>query len=140
VLIGERQEDPHGFRETYVNGPFVDGKFGLVLMNDRGCQLKDVADFGTTIFSQFSKIMSTAMFLCECLPHGDVLPHNIVFDERKEELTLVDIDEGVSKPQDGVDCILQRKTNTVRMQTIGTFHCHIQTHCEERRFSTRNRS
>ena len=63
-------------------------------MKDRGRPLKSVPCFDlTTALSGFSKILLVAMFLCSCLPHGDVLPHNIVYDEENKELVLIDIDD-----------------------------------------------
>ena len=55
--------------------------------------------------------MKTASFLSTCLPHGDVLPHNLLYDQESGEMTLIDVDEGVRKPQisSAADHILQRK-------------------------------
>ena len=63
------------------------------------------------IVREFQKVMETAIFLSTCLPHGDVLPHNLVYDETRGEMTLIDIDEGVRKPETtgGKDHLLQRK-------------------------------
>ena len=110
VLIGLGDLE---IEKTYWDKPFVVENFGLVLMNDRGSNLRDEEfDLAEAFFPQLFKIMTRAMLLCAHLPHGDVLPHNIVRDEESKELTLIDIDEGVNKPPDGDsadDVILKRK-------------------------------
>jgi hypothetical protein len=115
ILIGLEDLE---IKKTYLDRPFVSDDFGVILMEDRGRNLRDCkidfGDHGEALFSQFSKIMTRAMLLCEHLPHGDVLPHNIVCDQAKE-LTLIDIDEGVAKPsttqKKSNDVILKRKND-----------------------------
>eukprot|EP00797_Seminavis_robusta_P004100 Sro1265_g257500.1 n/a (215) ;mRNA; r:26765-27409 len=97
------------FQDTYIDRPFVDEAFGMVLMNDRGLLLRDVESFEKSILSEFAKVRATAMFLSEHLPHGDVLPHNLGFDKLSGKMTLIDVDEGVSKAEKGTDHILKRK-------------------------------
>ena len=82
---------------TYLLPPYITSKVGVVLMRDRGKPLTTVGKFGPEIFSEFKKIMVVAMVLVDILPHGDALPHNIVYDETSNELTLIDVDEGVRK-------------------------------------------
>jgi RIO-like serine/threonine protein kinase len=51
------------------------------------------------ILPEFKKIIGIAIFLSAHLPHGDVLPHNIVYrtdGNGNVQLTLIDVDEGVS--------------------------------------------
>jgi len=102
--------DAHGFSGTYLGcHPFVAHNFGLVVMADRGRQIKQIECFEmATLAKQFSRVIDAALFLAEHLPHGDVLPHNIVYDEKESMMTLIDIDEGVRKDS-GLDHILQRK-------------------------------
>ena len=50
------------------------------------------------------------MFLSQHLPHGDVLPHNLVVDPTSGKMTLIDIDEGVAK-RVGEDRIVQRENS-----------------------------
>ena len=107
ILEGHRE---YGFLDTYICGPFVTKDFGVILMKDRGRQLKQVASLDAAILDHFSNIMKMAMFLAEHFPHGDVLPHNLVFDEATQVLTLIDIDEGVKSGKRGSeDHLLQRK-------------------------------
>ena len=107
ILEGYRE---HSFLDTYIDGPFVTKNFGVILMKDRGRQLKQVASLDAAILDHFSNIMKMAMFLAENFPHGDVLPHNLVFDKATQVLTLIDIDEGVEKGKRGSeDHLLQRK-------------------------------
>jgi len=95
---------------TYLDRPFVHEHFGVVVMNDRGQPLKKVTSLDREIVPQFSKIIKMAMFLAEHLPHGDVLPHNLVYDETSKVLTLIDLDEGVMASDElEDDHILQRK-------------------------------
>ena len=105
--------DAHGFSWTYLGCPPFDARnFGLVVMVDRGLQIKQIACFEmATLAMQFSRVIDAALFLAEHLPHGDVLPHNIVYDEKKSVMTLIDIDEGVRKDSGlhHVDHILRRK-------------------------------
>jgi hypothetical protein len=85
--------------ETYLLPPFVTMRQGLVVMHDRGSPLEGAlsSSTGSHIFVEFKKVMNTAMFLSENLPHGDVLPHNLVYDIGKKSLSLIDVDEGVLK-------------------------------------------
>jgi hypothetical protein len=46
----------------------------------------------------FRDVMKTAIFLSTRLPHGDVLPHNIFFDEKSNTMALIDLDDGVTAP------------------------------------------
>lgn len=71
--------------------------FGACLMHDHGRCLTDLVEFGNLSIDTakaFKNIIYTAMYLSRTLPHGDVLPHNIVFDESTKALSLIDIDEG----------------------------------------------
>jgi len=82
---------------TYPIRPFSGTDVGVALMRDRGVPLATViSNFAATaLLPQFKRIMETASFLSNHLPHGDVLPHNLVYDDIKEEISLIDIDEGV---------------------------------------------
>ena len=48
-----------------------------------------------------ASIIDTATYLSNVLPHGDVLPHNIVYNADTTELKLIDLDEGIDA-EDGV--------------------------------------
>lgn len=105
---------PFNILETYVKKPFFVWAFGLVLMHDRGSRLRDVTlPFDKKTCSEFSKICKTAIFLSQHLPHGDVLPHNLVVDLASKEMTLIDIDEGVAAEEEESceDRIVQRENS-----------------------------
>eukprot|EP00529_Nitzschia_sp_RCC80_P017120 CAMPEP_0113470632 /NCGR_PEP_ID=MMETSP0014_2-20120614/16547_1 /TAXON_ID=2857 /ORGANISM="Nitzschia sp." /LENGTH=677 /DNA_ID=CAMNT_0000363211 /DNA_START=126 /DNA_END=2159 /DNA_ORIENTATION=- /assembly_acc=CAM_ASM_000159 len=74
-------------------------EFGMSLMRDRGRPLTDFADSRqlprSKLLREFQNVVHTATYLSKTLPHGDVLPHNIVYDQSTEVLSLIDIDEGV---------------------------------------------
>ena len=82
---------------TYPVFPSAGRGFGVALMRDRGVRLTSVlSSFGlSAVLPQFKKIKDTAMFLSERLAHGDVLPHNLVYDDEHKEISLIDVDEGV---------------------------------------------
>ena len=82
---------------TYPVKPFSGANFGVALMKDRGVPVATVIESfaASALLPQFKKIVQTATFLSQHLPHGDVLPHNLVYDDEKEEISLIDIDEGV---------------------------------------------
>ena len=82
---------------TYPVKPFSGANFGVALMKDRGVPFSTVIESfaASALLPQFNKIVQTAAFLSQHLPHGDVLPHNLVYDDEKEEISLIDIDEGV---------------------------------------------
>ena len=92
-----RNQDPHGFLGLSLERPYVSQSFVLVVRRDWCCQLKDAPN-DEEICQEFLQAIKTAMFLCEHLPHGDILPHNLVYDADAKTLTLIDIDEGVRKP------------------------------------------
>ena len=102
-------------KETYPLVPYANERIGVVLMNDRGARLRDVAEsedgIGISILKEFKEVIETAMFLSKRLPHGDVLPHNLVYDQSSDEMTLIDLDEGVRMPKvEGMaDHLLRRK-------------------------------
>ena len=108
VITGNN--DLHEFKKTYLLRPLAVTAFGVAVMHDRGRRLADVPSFTMTALGEFAKIKDAAMFLGKHLPHGDVLPHNIVWDDKQQKMTLIDIDEGVSKGGENyIDHILQRK-------------------------------
>ena len=67
-------------------------------MNDRGVPLANVVQIFSVValFSLFKAIVRSSLFLARCLPHGDVLPHNLVYDNEARELNLIDVDEGTN--------------------------------------------
>lgn len=118
LVTEDRANDDHqvavdSISRTYPLRPYTTENVGVILMRDRGCPLKHVSSFPDpkSIVTEFRKVMKTASFLSACLPHGDVLPHNLVYDQASGEMTLIDVDEGVRKPQisNAADHILQRK-------------------------------
>ncbi|KAG7366435.1 hypothetical protein IV203_029105 [Nitzschia inconspicua] len=118
LVTEDRANDDHqvavdSISRTYPLRPYTTENIGVILMRDRGCPLKLVSSFPDpkSIVTEFRKVMKTASFLSTCLPHGDVLPHNLVYDQASGEMTLIDVDEGVRKPQisSAADHILRRK-------------------------------
>lgn len=94
---------------TYPLRPYTSENIGVVLMHDRGCPLKSITKVPVSIIAEFQNVMKMALFLSTCLPHGDALPHNLVVDPVSNEMTLIDVDEGVRKAKGRMDHILQRK-------------------------------
>jgi hypothetical protein len=114
---------------TYPLKPYGNADLGVILMRDRGRPLTDISVFKTNILSEFKKIIRTATFLSKHLPHGDVLPHNLVYDEANGHLTLIDLDEGVASGE-LANHFSVGTTSTTVMAMICTLHCRIQTFFE----------
>eukprot|EP00980_Cylindrotheca_fusiformis_P010066 scaffold2228_cov92-Cylindrotheca_fusiformis.AAC.1 len=119
ILMGKQSSETPGqqvvfdsLSKTYPVKPCLSNRFGIILMRDRGRQLKEVPTFpnGKSIIGEFQKVIQVATFLDSCLPHGDILPHNMVYNDDTGELTLIDVDEGVRKlqDQDALDCLPKR--------------------------------
>ena len=109
-LLTESQDTSVAISDLYIDKPFVTETFGLVLMRDKGSRIREVAlDFNRKILKEFSKIRKTAIALNKILPHGDILPHNLVFDMTTQEMTLIDMDEGVERTDTDTTHILKRK-------------------------------
>ena len=66
-------------------------------MNDCGTYINEETfaniDFGS-FCGQFSNLWRKTTFLCDKFLHGDVLPHNMVYNKDTQELVLIDFDEG----------------------------------------------
>ena len=82
--------------EVYPVEPFGDEVFGVLFMRDCGDQLSN-SDFTSGGCGLFLPIIETVEFLNTVLLHGDVLPHNIVYNKQEEKFTLIDLDEGIGK-------------------------------------------
>jgi hypothetical protein len=94
----------------------------IVVMRDRGRQLdaeviSRIAK-SNRFFQVFQKIADTAIFLAQYLPKGDVLPHHLVYDTETGEVTLIDIDEGIS-----INSFLPERTNQYNGDVDG-FDCY----------------
>jgi hypothetical protein len=103
ALDSKKKDNPicTSILSPYCVRPYGDPDFGVVVMRNCGKPLLDLPKrsiYRKDILPEFQKIIDIAMFLSNHLPHGDVLPHNIVYhidDEDKMTLTLIDVDEGV---------------------------------------------
>jgi hypothetical protein len=82
---------------TYPFWPYTRDNIGVAVMHDRGYPIMSVLIFdkASIALTGFQAVMKTAIFLSTCLPHGDVLPHNIVVDDNSNDMALIDLDEGV---------------------------------------------
>ena len=98
-------------KDTYPIKPYSDQTIGVLLMND--CYNK-LDHFLPIFFLDFNT--DNAIVLSSKFPHGDVLPHNIVWNKEKK-LTLIDIDGGVAPSQ----MMLERKINYTEEKKNGWY-------------------
>jgi len=98
----------------YPVQPFSSRNFGVILMNDCGSRLDFSDTYKRKTFEDTCRLfLPITSFseesLTKVLPHGDTLPHNMVYDEGKNCFTLIDLDEGISI-DDGTGFYLRENT------------------------------
>mmetsp|Transcript_17068 Transcript_17068/g.25841 ORF Transcript_17068/g.25841 Transcript_17068/m.25841 type:complete len:485 (-) Transcript_17068:57-1511(-) len=83
----------------YPVRPFSKRDVGVILMNDCGSRLGSHDAYQSKSFEDtcrmFCRIIAVSECLMKILPHGDTLPHNIVYDKNENCFTLIDLDEGI---------------------------------------------
>ena len=101
------------FLETYVTEPYKSDSFTLCIMADRGVPFQfQVRNFDRSKLQNLLRPMKTKILeMATLVFHGDVLPHNFVYDESTESPHLVDFDEGTRRkgnvPRRSVDIDLE---------------------------------
>jgi RIO-like serine/threonine protein kinase len=109
----------------YLLAPFTSNDMGVVLMHNCGCPLQDVGKFQDpkSIVQEFEKVIQTASFLVDNgLPHGDVLPHNLVYNKETCAMSLIDIDEGVG--QDDRNTLVDHNITYIGLYAVAA-DCYI---------------
>ena len=88
------------YDELYAVTPYGSDTVGVFLMNDCGTNINEETFVNTsfvTFCGLFSNLWRKTTSLCDKFFHGDVLPHNMVYNEATQELVLIDLDEGTKK-------------------------------------------
>ena len=90
-------KDEQRYKEMYCVLPFGINDLAVFLMNDCGKSVEENT-FAEYSFSEFCSIFADfwkqTISLCDIIFHGDVLPHNLVYNKSHQKLVLVDLDEG----------------------------------------------
>ncbi len=82
----------------YPVEPAGDADSGLFLMNNCGVSLHQSEEFRKLSFRDFracfAKLWKDISTVKDVFLHGDALPHNMVYNEGREKIMMIDIDEG----------------------------------------------
>ncbi len=89
---------PIYYHTLYYIEPTGTKDCGVFLMNDCGTALHETEQVERMSFIkfclQFQTFWNETILLSDTIFHGDILPHNFVYNENLGKLILIDLDEG----------------------------------------------